>query len=128
MDLSCEPGGPPVKLSVVSTGAPVVLESFPLTSGIHTVKAIGGQARITLSAVQGGVLEVEVTGGDLILTLPRDSSAALDATVLSGKIQNFTGVEPVSETSDHASLRLGDGKAEIFLRAINGTVCIKYPD
>ena len=128
LDLSCEPGGPPVKLSVVSTGAPVVLESFPLTSGIHTVKAIGGQARITLSAVQGGVLEVEVTGGDLILTLPRDSSAALDATVLSGKIQNFTGVEPVSETSDHASLRLGDGKAEISLRAIGGTVCIKYPD
>jgi len=119
------PGNRVARLSVIATGAPTTLESFPLVSGTHSVKAVGAKVSITLSQVQGGSLEAEVTGGDLTVLLPKDASAKLDVSALSGKIENLTGVAAEVLALDHMTLQLGDGKATIALKAVGGTVCIK---
>lgn len=130
LTLSCGPGPDdrPTRLSVVATGAPVTLELLPLISGTHIVKSIGGEVRIVFSTVQGGILDVEVTGKDLTAALPRDASATLRVSAPSGKIENLTGLQPQELTADRIRLQMGAGKADISLRAINGTVCIKYAD
>ena len=119
------PNDRPVRLSVVSTGAPVALESFPLVSGTHTVKVLGGDVRIALSAVSGGALEVEVTGDDVILALPRDASATVTAAASTGSIENLTGLAPLEAAQDRMVLQFGAGKAAISVRAINGRVSIR---
>ena len=116
------------KLNIIATSAPTTLESFPLVSGAHSVKAVGDKVSISLSRAQGGNFEVEVTGGDLTLLLPKDASARLDVSAPSGKIENLTGVQPQESAADRMKLQVGAGKATITLKAINGTVCIKMAD
>jgi len=113
------------RLSVIATSAPTTIESFPLVSGAHSVKVVGDKVSVALSQVQGGSFEVEVTGGDLALLLPKDASAKLDVSAPSGKIENLTGIAPQESAADHLKLQVGEGKATITLKAINGTVCIK---
>lgn len=123
-------GGPdaPAKLNIVSTGAPVDVLSFPLVSGSHNIKVMGGAVNVSLSQVSGGALEIEATGKDIMLEIPVGSSARITATATSGKIRNLSGVEPSQASDDTASLQFGAGKAEISLRAVNGNVCIKTTD
>ncbi|MHB1001822.1 MAG: DUF4097 family beta strand repeat-containing protein [Armatimonadota bacterium] len=115
----------PSKLNIVATSAPVDLESFPLISGTHTIRSVGGKVQIELSQVQAGNLEVEVTGNDLTITLPKDASARIEAAATSGKVLNQTGIDPQKSGSDYVSLQMGAGKAMISLQAVNGNVCIK---
>lgn len=122
------PSDRPVKLSIISTGAPVTLQSFPLVSGVHMIKSLGGEVDILFSVVEGGALDVEVTGKALTVVMPRNSSANLDAFASSGKIENLTGIQPEESADNHIKFRMGAGKALITLRAINGTVCIKLAE
>lgn len=126
LTLSCGPGqnDRPVRLNVASTGAAVTLRGFPLLSGTHVVKSVGGEVGITLSTAQAGVLTAEVTGRDLTLAVPRNASARVTATVTSGRIDNLTGVQPQDSGPDRMSLLFGTGKAEITLRAVNGRIRI----
>lgn len=127
VDLICGPGTDdrPVKLSIVSTSAPVTIEAFPLISGTHSIKSVSAEVNMQFSAVQGGVLSVEVTGKDLTVILPKDASARIQASATSGKVDNQTGVQPQSSAPDHMTIQMGSGKADITLRAINGDVRIK---
>ena len=122
------PSDRPVKLSVISTGAPVTLQSFPLVSGVHMIKSLGGEVDIFFSVVEGGALDVEVTGKALTVVVPRNSSANVDAFASSGKIENLTGIQPAESAENHMKFTMGAGKALIALRAINGTVCIKLAE
>ena len=122
------PADRPVKLSIISIGAPVTLQSFPLVSGVHMIKSLGGEVDIIFSIVEGGALDVEVTGKALTVVVPRNSSANLDAFASSGKIENLTGLQPEESADNHMKFRMGAGKADITLRAINGTVCIKLAE
>jgi hypothetical protein len=122
------PADRPLKLSIISTGAPVTLQSFPLVSGVHRIKSLGGEVDVILSVAEGGALDVEVTGKALTVVLPRSASATLDAFASSGKIDNLTGIQPEESSDNHMKFRMGAGKAEITLRAINGTVCIKLAE
>jgi len=122
------PADRPLKLSIISTGAPVTLQSFPLVSGVHRIKSLGGEVDVILSVAEGGALDVEVTGKALTFVLPRSASATLDAFASSGKIDNLTGIQPEESSDNHMKFRMGAGKAEITLRAINGTVCIKLAE
>lgn len=117
------PNDKPERLRVIATGAPVSINSIPLTSGSYAVKSIKGYVQISLSEVKGGSLEVEVTGGDLTLTLPRETSAKVNISAPSGKIQNFVTAD--QPNGDQLSFQMGGGKATISLKAVNGTVCIK---
>jgi hypothetical protein len=128
LDVSCGPGASdrPIRLGIVATGAPVTVEGFPLISGTHTIKSIGGPVQIDFASVQGGVLNVEVTGKDLVVNLPKDASALISATATSGAIENLTGVQAQNPGPDHISLQLGTGKADMILRVVNGTIRIKY--
>lgn len=119
------PNDRPSKLDVIATSAPVTLDGFPLISGNHSVKSIGGDVNILLSQASGGSLEVEATGNDLTITLPQNASAQIEAAATSGKVQNLTGIQPIKSGSDYISLKMGDGKAAISLQAVNGTVSIK---
>ena len=119
------PSDRPVKLSIISTGAPVTLQSFPLVSGMHMIKSLGGEVDIIFSVAEGGALDVEVTGKALTVVLPKSASATLDAFASSGKIENLTGIQPEESSENHMKFRMGAGKASITLRVINGTVCIK---
>ena len=122
------PADRPVRLSIISTGAPVTLQSFPLVSGTHRIKSLGGDVDVIFSITEGGALDVEVTGKALTVVLPRKSSATVDAFASSGKIDNLTGVQPVESADNHSKFQFGAGKANITLRAINGTVCIKLAE
>jgi hypothetical protein len=112
-----------VRLSVISTGAPVTIEMFPLTSGCHMVKSVGGDVLMTLSSVKGGSLDVEVTGANLTLTLLREASAKVNVSAPSGKIQNFVTSDQPS--GDQLSFQIGAGDANISLKSVGGTVCLK---
>jgi len=122
------PADRPVRLSIISTGAPVTLQSFSLVSGVHRIKSLGGDVDIIFSIAEGGALDVEVTGKAVTAVLPKTSSATLDAFASSGKISNLTGIEPVETAENHQKFLFGAGKANITLRAINGTVCIKLAE
>lgn len=128
LSLFSGPGGPPQRINIIATGAPITLDSFPLLSGTHTIRSIGGEVYVLFSTVQGGVFDVEVTGKNLTTALPRNSSARLDVAAPSGKVENLTGLQPSESAADRLKLQMGAGKAEIVLRAINGTVCIKFAD
>ena len=117
------PNDKPERLRVIATSAPVSIKSIPLTSGSYAVKSIKGYVQISLTEVTGGSLEVEVTGGDLTLTIPRETSAKVNISAISGKIQNFVTAD--QPNGDQLSFQMGDGKAAISLKAVNGTVCIK---
>lgn len=126
-------GGPnsndrPSRLNVISTGAAVAVESLPLVSGQHAIKSLGGEVRVALSEVAGGSLDIEVTGKNIMVAFPRNASASLDVMAQSGRIENLTGLEMSGRPDNHFAIKMGAGKAEISLRAINGTVCIKYAD
>ena len=130
LDVSCGPGAAdrPVRLGIVATGAPVTIEGFPLISGRHTVKSIGGPVSLDFSTIQGGVLNVEVTGKDLVVNVPRDASALISATATSGSIENLTGVQAQNPGPDHISLQLGTGKADMILRVVNGAIRIRFTE
>lgn len=119
------PNDRPVKLIVISTGAPVMLEAYPLISGTNTLNVEGGDVQASLSDVQGGTLEIEVNRGDLTLSLPKNASAQVEISAPSAKTTNQTGVEPQKTSATSMSLLLGSGKAAISLKATNGTVCVK---
>lgn len=118
----------PTRLGISATGAPVTVEGFPLVSGTHRVKSIGGPVELNFATVQGGVLNVEVTGKDLIVNLPKDASALISATATSGNIENLTGIEAKNPGPDHISLQVGAGKADMVLRVVNGNLRIKFAD
>ena len=124
--LTGNPYDRPVRLNVVSTGAPVTLNGVPLVSGTHSIKSVNGEVRASLSPVEGGAFGIEVTGGDVTLMVPRNASATVKAAATSGKVQNLTDVTPDQSSDSSMVLKMGAGKADISLRAVNGTVCIKY--
>lgn len=115
----------PSSMDIIATSAPVVLDGFPLISGVHTIKSVGGDVEISLSQVTAGRMEVEVTGNDIMLTVPADASVQIEAATMSGKVQNLTGIQPVKSGSDFISLKMGDGKAVISVQAVNGSVSIR---
>lgn len=119
------PNDRPSNMDIIATSAPVTLDGFPLISGVHTIKSVGGDVDVSFSQVTGGRLEVDVTGNDLALTIPANASAVIEASVTSGKVQNLTGLQPVKSSSGFLSLKMGDGKAAISLQAVNGTISIK---
>ncbi len=125
---SSNPTSLPAKLSVVSTGAPVTIDGLPLVSGTHAVKALNGEVNVTLSSAKGGALSVETTGKDLTLSLPRSSSALVDASVTSGHIENLTGVQSDHPSEEHIHLEFGTGGANIMLKVINGNLRIRFSD
>jgi hypothetical protein len=130
LDLACGPGpnDRPSRLNISSTGALVNVQSLPLISGTHTVKSVGGEVHLALSAVRGGVLSVEVTGKNVTFSVPRDGSARIQAFTTSGRIENQTGLPPEESGPNHLGLKLGSGVADITLRAINGNIIIKLAD
>lgn len=130
LDLSCGPGpnDRPSRLSISSTSALVNIQSLPLISGTHTVKSVGGEVRMALSAVLGGVLSVEVTGKNLTFSVPKVGSARIQAFTTSGRIENQTGLPPEESGPDHLGLKIGSGVADITLRAINGNIVVKCTD
>ena len=130
LDLSCGPGpnDRPSRLNISSTGTLVNVQSLPLISGTHTVKSVGGEVRMSLSAVLGGVLSVEVTGKNLTFSLPKVGSARIQAFTTSGRIENQTGLPPEESGPDHLGLKIGSGVADITLRAINGNIVVTCSD
>ncbi|MHB0912092.1 MAG: DUF4097 family beta strand repeat-containing protein [Armatimonadota bacterium] len=126
--LDIQKGGRPKSLSISSTGAPVDIEALSLLSGEHSVTAVGADVTIGLADVRGGSLGVEVKSGNITLTLPKNASAEVRAEAPSGKVENETGLTPDESGENSLSLRLGDGKASISLRAVNGTVRIRLAD
>lgn len=122
------PNGRPTRLNVISTGAPVSLDYFPLVSGTHSIKVVGKSVDVVFSQVQGGNLDIEAQGGNISLSLPKNASTSLALSAPSGKIQNLTGVEPQKTSADAMALQIGDGKAAISAKAINGTVTVRFGD
>ncbi len=119
----------PVKLDVIATSAPVIIDSYPLKSGIHTIKSVNSSVDISLSEVTGGALEVAVMGNDMSIVLPSNASVNLEAAVTSGKIQNLTNIPPQDNSnSGFINLVSGDKKAAISLQIINGNLLIKSAD
>jgi hypothetical protein len=113
----------PSRLSIISTSAPVKLDSFPLVSGRHSVKIVGASIETNLSQVQDGVLEIEVDSGNITLEIPVSSSVTISASVVSGKIMNNMTVD--QPKGENLKLKLGAGKAQITLRAVNGNISIR---
>lgn len=112
----------PASQKVESTGAPVTMGGFPLVSETHILKVLGGKVDISASRVEGGVLNIDCTGGDVSLELPKNASATLDIEAPSSKIKNMTGVQPTSESENKTQIKFGEGKAQISVKAVNGTV------
>ena len=79
------PNDRPSNMDIIATSAPVTLDGFPLISGVHTIKSVGGDVDVSFSQVTGGRLEVDVTGNDLTLTIPANASAVIEASVTSAK-------------------------------------------
>lgn len=126
LSLTGSPGAAPSRLNVVATGAPVELDQVPLVSGTHSIKSVNGEVKVSLSPVEGGTFGVDVTGADVTILVPKNASATVKASTTSGKIQNMTGVKPDASTDSSMTLKLGAGKANIALKAVNGIVYIKF--
>jgi hypothetical protein len=120
--------GRPMKLNIISTGAPVSLDYFPLVSGTHSIKVVGKSVDVVFSQVQGGNLDIEVQGGNISLNFPKSASASLALSAPSGKIQNLTGIEPQKASEDAMALQIGNGSASVSAKAINGTVTVRFGD
>lgn len=120
-----KPADKPVRLSVVSTSAPVTLEGFPLLSGSHMVKIVDAEVNISFSKVQAGDMVISSTGDDVTITLPKDSSVKVDVDVVEGKIQKQIAAEMQKDDPDHIVFQLGDGKAQIAVHVVKGNVLIK---
>lgn len=126
-------GGPgpndrPVDLSIVSTGAPVMLEQFPLISGTIAIRSVGGEIRADLSRTQGGTLMLQVTGQDVILSLTKDASVGIcvHADKIE-KIENLTGLEPRESSANQMILQAGADKgAEIDITVSGGIARIMW--
>src|SRR5206468_6771703 len=76
----------------------------------------------------GSAIDLESVNGSVLLTLPSDSSADVEASTVSGRISNDFGIQ----VSDHQyvghSLRgqLGGGGTRIKLENVNGRIEIHH--
>lgn len=120
-----KPADKPSRLSIVSTNAPVTLESFPLLSGSHMIKSVGAELSLTFSKITGGDFVISATDDDVTIVLPKDASVTVDVDVLEGKIQKQIAAEMQKDDPNHIVFRLGAGKAKIAVHAVKGNVCIK---
>jgi len=125
IDLSAARNSRPMRLSIVSVGAPVKIHDFPLVGGVHMIKATGAEVNIILTQVQGGEMVVATTGDDLSLEVPKNASVEITAQTTKGTITNLTSAKSDIEEKDKLKLTIGDGKARIALEAVNGNVCVK---
>jgi hypothetical protein len=120
-----KPADRPIRLSVISTGAAVNLDDFPLISGTHMVKILGAELNMTFSRVQGGEFVISATGDDVTISLPKDASVKVDVDVSDGKIEKLIAGDLQKDDPDHIVFQLGAGKARIAVHAVKGNVCIK---
>lgn len=120
-----KPGDRPVRLSIVSTGAKIALEDFPLVSGTHMVKVLGAEAELGFGRVESGEFVISATGDDVTIMLPKDASASVDVTVSNGRIEKLIAAENQKDEPDHLVFRMGAGKAKIAVQAVKGNVTIR---
>ncbi len=120
-----KPGDRPSRLGIVSTGAAVNLDGFPLISGQHMVKILGAELGIEFSKVQGGEFVISATGDDVTIILPKDASAKVDVSVSNGKIEKLITADLQKDDPDHIVFQMGAGKAQIAVQVVKGNVCIK---
>jgi hypothetical protein len=111
-------------LGIVAENASVTLQNLALVSGKHSVKVTDQSASVSLSEVTGGIFAIDVQGGDVTLTMPKNASALLDISAAAEKTKNETGVNALSSTNSSMRLKLGDGGAAISVKS-TGTVTIK---
>lgn len=128
LTLSSNPAVRISRLSVVATSAPVTLDGLPLVSGTHSLKVVGDKVSASFFPVKGGAFDMDVTGGDVAIALPKDASATLEISAPSASIDNRTGIEPARSSANGMTLKFGDGKAAISVKAVGGTVRITLSD
>ncbi len=96
-------------------------------------KTVNGKVNAVFSSLPGdAAVKIESVNGPLVVKLPRDVNATITANVTTGSISNEFGLETYQESHPHSLVKvgdslkgkIGDGKADIRLSAVNGSIRI----
>ena len=117
-------GGRPLREIRVSGSLEVSCEG--LTNG--ELEAVSGSIRFDGSLAEQGRLSASSHSGDVVLSLPADSSALFDLSSFSGSIANGLGPAPTKRRhgpGSELSFRLGSGSARVSAESFSGDVTLR---
>jgi DUF4097 and DUF4098 domain-containing protein YvlB len=105
------------------------LEAHDLSGRAH-LSTINGRLEAHFGALTGKALELDSVNGSVELTIPSDSMAELEASTVSGGIDNDFGLHVNRHRFVGHDMRgeLGNGGTRIKLSDVNGRVAIHHAD
>jgi DUF4097 and DUF4098 domain-containing protein YvlB len=110
------------RVSVDLTNGQAILEEIEGDTG---VRLSNGQIEADITVPLDGIVEMAIVNGNIVLTLPTDTSADLTAAVTNGII-SYSNLEFQSliQTTKSVSGTLGDGRGTITLTTVNGNISV----
>jgi len=88
--------------------------------------SVTGDIRYAAAPARGGIFEFSNHSGAVDMALPRDASAALELSSVTGAIENgFGEARPVSGGAHSMRLILGRGDAQVTVRTFKGTIRLR---
>ena len=103
------------------------LESDGLTSTTR-VNMVNGNMDIKFSNLKNAKrVNLESVNGDIVVYLPSDADASLDAETVSGKISNEFGINVIKHKYVGSEMRgsIGSGGVKIDMENVNGKIAVK---
>lgn len=88
--------------------------------------SVTGDIRYTATPAAGSIFDFSNHSGAVDMALPRDASAALDLSSVSGTVENGLGqARPVGGGAHSLRVTLGHGDAQMTVRTFKGTVRLR---
>jgi len=88
--------------------------------------SVAGDIRYSAAPAPGSLFEFSNHSGAIDFLLPRDVSARVDLSSITGAIENgFLQARPVASTAHNLRVSLGSGEAQITVRTFKGTIRLR---
>lgn len=112
---------------VIVTGVNGTVTGEDLSGGVEA-RSVNGDTDITMTSFGADLVDIRATNGHVVLTIPGDANANLNATVTNGRIDvSELNFEPLGADQSRRRVRgkLNAGGTPIELAAVNGNITVR---
>jgi hypothetical protein len=92
--------------------------------GDARIKTVNGQVKVSFGEIAAGTdLDFETVNGSITVRLPADTGVAVDGSVVNGSIESDLPLTVQGRIDrKHIKGSIGDGRASLSVRAVNGSI------